>query len=97
MTGAIVDSGTIKATSHGILIDSASKVHSTTTAVVVAGRTFTGGIDNTGTISAAHLDGIQLAALTFTGGLSNGGAILVPTALPRHSRRGRWLALLGRD
>ena len=50
--GAIVDSGTIVATSHGILIDSASEILAgSNTAIDIAGRTFTGGITNFGVIS----------------------------------------------
>ena len=51
ITGAIVDSGTIVATSHGILVDAASEILSTQTAVDIVGRTFTGGIFNAGVIS----------------------------------------------
>ena len=51
--GAILDSGTIKATSHGILIDSASEILATKTAIAVAGSVFTGGISNFGVISGS--------------------------------------------
>ena len=51
--GAIVDGGTIVATSHGILIDSASEILAGKTAVVIAGPTFTGGISNFGVISGS--------------------------------------------
>ena len=53
ITGAIVDSGTIKATSHGILIDSASEILASKTAIAIAGPTFTGGITNFGVISGS--------------------------------------------
>jgi autotransporter passenger strand-loop-strand repeat protein len=53
ITGAIVDNGTIKATSHGILIDSASEILASKTAIAIAGPTFTGGITNFGVISGS--------------------------------------------
>jgi hypothetical protein len=59
--GAIVDSGTIVATSHGILIDSASEILAgSNTAIDIAGRTFTGGITNFGVISGSA--GIEIAS-----------------------------------
>ena len=53
VAGAIVDSGSIKAVSHGILIDSASEILATKTAVAIAGKIFTGGITNFGVISGS--------------------------------------------
>ena len=58
--GPIVDSGTIKAASHGILIDSASKILASKTAIAIAGPTFTGGISNFGVISGSA--GIEIKA-----------------------------------
>ena len=59
--GAIVDSGSIVATSHGILIDSASEILAgSKTAIDIAGRTFTGGITNFGVISGSA--GIEIAS-----------------------------------
>ena len=75
--GAIVDSGTIKATSHGILIDSASEIVSTKTAVVVTGRTLAGGILNGGLISGGFSasSGLRVAVSVFSGGINNTGVI----------------------
>jgi hypothetical protein len=53
VAGAIVDSGSIKAASRGILIDSASEILATKTAVAIAGKIFTGGITNFGVISGS--------------------------------------------
>jgi hypothetical protein len=53
IAGAIIDSGTIVATSHGILIDSAGEIVAGKTAIVIAGPTFTGGISNFGVISGS--------------------------------------------
>jgi autotransporter passenger strand-loop-strand repeat protein len=53
VAGAIVDSGSIKAASRGILIDSASEILATKTAVAIAGEIFTGGITNFGVISGS--------------------------------------------
>ena len=88
IAGAILDTGTLKATTHGILIDSASKITSSNTAVNVAGPTFAGGISNAGTLSAGpdgivvgsnYFGGLALtASLTissFSGGISNSGTI----------------------
>ena len=61
ITGAIVDSGTIVATSHGILVDAASEILSTQTAVNIVGRTFTGGIFNAGVISGGSI-GIEIVS-----------------------------------
>ena len=51
ITGAIIDSGAIVATGEGILIDDASKVIATKTAIEIAGSTLIGGISNAGVIS----------------------------------------------
>src|SRR5581483_9154600 len=53
--GAIIDTGTIKATSQGILIDRSSEIlaGNTPIAIAVAGPTFTGGITNFGVISGS--------------------------------------------
>ena len=59
--GAIIDSGAIAATSRAILIDGASEVLSNETAIVVAGKTFTGGISNFGLISGASI-GIDIVS-----------------------------------
>ena len=53
ITSGIIDSGSIKATSHGILIERASEVLSSKTAINVAGPTFTGGIFNAGVVSGS--------------------------------------------
>ena len=53
ITSAIIDSGSIKATSHGILIERASEILSSKTAIDIAGPTFTGGISNSGVISGS--------------------------------------------
>ena len=53
ISGAILDSGSIKATSHGILIERASEVLSSKTAIDIAGPTFTGGISNSGVVSGS--------------------------------------------
>ena len=80
INGAIVDSGTLNATSHGILIDNASKIVSSPTAIRITGPTFTGGISNAGTIISASGEGIRLTTppnfvSTFLGGISNSGTI----------------------
>lgn len=75
INGSILDSGVIQATSHGILIDSASKIISTATAIAVTGPTFTGGISNAGTISAG-VDALSVSGVsTFSGGIINSGTI----------------------
>ena len=51
--GAIVEAGTINATSHGILIDSASKIVAAGTAIDIIGGSLTGGIANSGTVSGS--------------------------------------------
>jgi hypothetical protein len=51
--GAIINSGTIRATSQGILIGSASEILATKTAIDIAGGVFTGGISNFGVISGS--------------------------------------------
>ena len=75
ITGAIVDSGNILGSSHGIVIDSASTITSATNALHIFGPTFIGGISNAGTISAAA-DGIAIANVsTFSATVSNAGVI----------------------
>ena len=63
VAGAIVDSGTVKAASHGILVDDTSEILSTGTAVAIAGPTFTGGISNFGVISGSV--GIKITSRAF--------------------------------
>jgi hypothetical protein len=53
ITSGIIDIGSIKATSHGILIERASEVLSSKTAIDIAGPTFTGGISNAGVVSGS--------------------------------------------
>jgi autotransporter passenger strand-loop-strand repeat protein len=79
--GAIVVSGNLLATSHGILIDSASQLSNASRAGVrVTASKFLGGISNAGSISA--ITGIDVSrATTFTGGISNGGAITAVTGI----------------
>jgi hypothetical protein len=79
--GAIVVSGNLLATSHGILIDSASQLSNTSRpGVRVTASKFLGGISNAGIISA--ITGIDVSrATTFTGGISNGGAITAVTGI----------------
>ena len=60
VNGAIVDSGTLNATSRGILIDNTSKIVSSPTAIRINGPTFTGGISNAGAISSALGQGISV-------------------------------------
>ncbi len=81
--GAIVDTGTIEASSHGILIDSASEIVTTKTTIAITGPTFTGGISNAGTISASGAyAGISIAGVTnFAGGISNAGTITGETGI----------------
>ena len=75
VTGAIVDSGKILASVHGILIDNTSKISSGSTAISLSGATFTGGISNAGTIAGVR-SGILITGLTtFSGGISNSGTI----------------------
>lgn len=80
VNGAIVDSGTLNASTHGILIDNASKVAASVTAIKISGSTFTGGINNAGTIISASGEGIRLTTppnfvATFFGGITNSGTI----------------------
>ncbi len=53
VSGSIVDSGTIMATSHGIVISSGGEIVASGTpfAITITGKTFTGGIANSGLIS----------------------------------------------
>ena len=90
--GAIVVSGNLLATSHGILIDGASQLSNASRAGVrVTASKFLGGISNAGSISA--ITGIDVSrATTFTGGISNGGAITAVTGIAvgfnkRHARK----------
>jgi len=53
ITGAIVDTGTIQASRHGIVVDSASDILASKTAIKITGPTFTGGITNFGVISGS--------------------------------------------
>jgi uncharacterized protein with beta-barrel porin domain len=76
IAGAIIDSGNIEGSNHGIAIDSNSKIAGAATAIAVTGPTFTGGISNAGSIAAQSV-GIMVASQTFTGGITNAGAISV--------------------
>jgi autotransporter passenger strand-loop-strand repeat protein len=73
INGAIVDTGTIKASRHGILIDSASEILASQTAVLVRGATFTAGISNSGVLSGTN--GILIAS-AHSVSVFNAGAIL---------------------
>jgi Hint domain len=74
--GSIVDTGIIEAGTHGIFINSASAIISSATAISIRGPTFTGGIENDGTISAANGVGIDVTNVsTFDGGITNTGTI----------------------
>jgi hypothetical protein len=53
ISGAIVDSGSIAATSRGILIGSAGEILAAKTAIDIAGGVFKGGISNFGVISGS--------------------------------------------
>ena len=76
INGAIVDSGNILASKHGILIDGASTIIASKTGILITGSTFTGGITNSGTISAAQGDDIYVnGAPTFLGGITNSGVM----------------------
>jgi len=75
ITGAIVDSGTILATNHGIAIDGTSQITSTATAIKIAGPTFTGGISNAGTVSGLVGILVSGAVASFAGAIVNGGNI----------------------
>ena len=76
VNGAIVDSGTLNATSRGILIDNTSKIVSSPTAIRINGPTFTGGISNAGAISSALGQGISVFfTSTFLGGITNSGTV----------------------
>ncbi|WP_294534478.1 hypothetical protein, partial [uncultured Rhodoblastus sp.] len=78
MNGAIIDSGVIQATGHGILIDANSKIVSTKTAVAIGGPTFTGGISNAGAISGGYgvfVYGNPSDVSIFSGGINNSGTI----------------------
>ena len=61
ITSGIIDSGSIKATSHGILIERASEVLSSKTAIDIAGPTFTGDISNSGVVSGSACISIKSA------------------------------------
>jgi len=80
INGSVSDSGNIIASSHGILIDSASKLATNGTAIKITGPTFTGGITNSGTISTTGNTGISVGnsasvISTFGGGISNAGTV----------------------
>jgi hypothetical protein len=89
ISGAIVDSGAIKATSIGILVSSGGvisggiRVSSKGTVSARSGSgiavqnttTFGGGITNSGTISSGAAGIIAFAVSTFAGGITNSGAI----------------------
>jgi uncharacterized protein with beta-barrel porin domain len=78
INGSIIDTGNIFGSSHGITVDSASKITSATSGIVVSGSTFTGGISNAGTISAGGNAAIRAAdsVVSFAGGISNAGALI---------------------
>ncbi|MGO8738754.1 beta strand repeat-containing protein [Rhodoblastus sp.] len=82
INGAIRDSGVISATSHGILIDAASIIFATKTAISITGPTVAGGISNAGSISAGgSRNGINVNGVTsFSGGISNSGVISLHAA-----------------
>ena len=73
ITSGIIDSGSIKATSHGILIERASEVLSSKTAINIAGATFTGGITNAGVVSGSA--GIEIRSAHAVS-IFDGGAII---------------------
>ncbi len=77
ITGAIIDSGIILGSSHGILIDGASSITSASTAIKISGPTFTGGLSSAGTVSAGGTKaGILVSGVTkFAGGLTNSGTV----------------------
>ena len=77
ITGAIVDNGIILGSSRGIVIDSASQITSTATAIKISGPTFTGGISSAGTLSAGGTKaGILVSGVTgFSGGITNSGGV----------------------
>ena len=81
ITGQIIDSGNILATSHGISIGSTSTISSAVTTVEITGATFTGGISNGGailsnkTINGSDTAVAVLGVSTFAGGISNSGLI----------------------
>ncbi len=75
INGAIVDSGTLTASSRGILIDNASKVVSSVTAIKITGPTFSGGISNAGVV-AGHSKAIFVqSTASFGGGIANTGSL----------------------
>jgi hypothetical protein len=77
MTGSIQDSGPLIA--GGISLDSASKITSPSTAILITGSTFLGGITNSGKITAGgNGSGIAVGGVsTFAGGISNRGMISI--------------------
>jgi hypothetical protein len=75
LTGAIVDSGTLPGSRHGITIDSASKITSTKTVIAITGSTFTGGISNVGAIIGKTGIVITSTVSTFSDAISNSGTI----------------------
>src|SRR5580698_8711925 len=78
IAGAIIDSGSLLGSSHGIAVDAASKITSATSGIVVSGSTFTGGISNAGSISVAGDAAIRVAdsAGWFSGGVLNAGTLI---------------------
>jgi uncharacterized protein with beta-barrel porin domain len=80
MQGQIIVTGNVLATTHGILIGSASTIASTATAVQIFAPTFTGGVTNAGTITTSGASGIEVNSVkTFTGGIVNTGSIAAQT------------------
>ena len=74
INGAIVDSGTIRASSHGILVDSGSEILAAgNVAVDIVGRTFTGGISNSGVMSGSV--GIEIVSASSVS-IFDAGAII---------------------
>ena len=60
IVGSILDSGVILATNLGISVDATSEIVATKTAIKISGPSFTGGISNAGTISAANTAYLRL-------------------------------------
>ena len=83
--GAIVDTGTILASSHGIAVGAASTIITSHTAILVNASTLSGGIANAGTISAAAA-GIRVYGSggiipTVSGSIGNTGRITAATGI----------------
>ena len=83
--GAIVDTGTILASSHGIAVGASSTIITSHTAILVNASTLTGGIANAGTISAAgvgiRVDGSVGIIPTVSGSIGNAGRITAATGI----------------